>query len=35
MLKYGNFSSIDLLKMVVNELLLCGLNLSGYGYFKD
>ena len=33
--KFGSFSFIDLLKIVVNGLLFCGLCLAGYGYFKD
>ena len=33
--KFGSFSFIDLVKIVVNALLFCGLCLAGYGYFKD
>ena len=33
--KFGSFSFIDLVKIVVNALLFCGLCLVGYGYFKD
>ena len=33
--KFGSFSFIDLVKIVVNGLLFCGLCLAGYGYFKD
>jgi hypothetical protein len=33
--KFGSFSFIDLVKIVVNGLLFCGLCLVCYGYFKD
>ena len=33
--KFGSFSFVDLIKIVVNGLLFCGLCLAAYGYFKD
>ena len=33
--KFGSFSFVDLIKIVVNALLFCGLCLACYGYFKD